>query len=76
MGVSVEILWDGGRGSFWSIKIYKDGVLIRYEQLGSDFLNIDDTNPDLDDEELIDAAREKQGWYGIEYSRNVINIIR
>jgi hypothetical protein len=76
MGISVEIIWDSGRGNFWSIKIYKDGVLIRYDRLGSGLLEIDDTDPDLTDEELIEAARQQQSWYGIEFSRNVITIIR
>ena len=76
MGISVEIFWDKARGDFWSIKIYKDGGLIRYDRLGSGPLEVDDTNPDLTDEELIEAAREQQGWLGIEFSRNVITIIR
>ena len=76
MGISVEIFWDGARGDFWSIKIYKDGNLIRYDRLGSGSLDIDDTDPDLTDEELIEAAREQQSWYGLEFSRNVISIIR
>jgi hypothetical protein len=76
MDISVEIFWDYSRGNFWSIKIFKFGEMIRYDRLGSGEIDIDDTDQSLSDEQLYEAARELQRWYGIEYSRNVITIIR
>lgn len=77
MNVRVEIFWDENRFGSWAMKVYKDGQMIRYDRLNaSQNWEIDDTNPGLNDEALIDAARQHQSWYGIEFSRNVINIIR
>ena len=76
MSIRVEILWDSNRGEVWTMKIYNGNDLLRYERLASPATDIDDTDPGLSDEDLIYAAREQQSWYGIEFSRNVITIIR
>jgi hypothetical protein len=76
MGIRVEIHWEVARGDLWTIKIYSGDDLLRHDRLSSPATDIDDTDPDLSDEELIYAAREQQRWYGIEFSANVITVIR